>query len=177
MGIRRQPPLYAQAISALEAQGGVSAEFDFAPFQQAAALLYAGPWVAERLAAVGGFMVSHADAVHPTVRGIIEGGAKFSAADGFLAQYQLEALRRQTEDVWNQCAVLLLPTTGTTYTVEDVLNDPVKLNSNLGCYTNFVNLLDLAAVALPAGRRSKWPAVRRVPGRARPYGLRPAGPC
>ena len=145
--------LYESCIRALESLGGAPAFFDFRPFQKAAALLYAGPWVAERLAALGDFLDAHADDVHPVVRGIIAGGARWSAADGFLAQYHLEELRRQTDHVWQDVDLLLLPTTGTTYTLAEVEAEPVKLNSNLGHYTNFVNLLDLAAIALPAGLR------------------------
>ena len=146
--------LYEASIRALESLGGVAAEFDFRPFQEAAALLYSGPWVAERQAALGGFLATNAEDIHPVVRGIITGGAKWSAADGFLAQYHLEELRRQTDEVWEASDLLLLPTTGTTYTLAEVEAEPVRLNTNLGHYTNFVNLLDLAAVALPAGFRT-----------------------
>ncbi len=146
--------LYEAAIHNLESLGGTRAEFDFQPFQEAAALLYAGPWVAERLAAIQDFFTAHADDMDPTVRGIIGGAAKFTAVDAYLAQYQLEALRHQTQAVWEAADVLLLPTTGTTYTRAAVEADPVRLNSNLGYYTNFVNLLDMAAVALPSGFRT-----------------------
>ena len=145
--------LYEASIQALESLGGVAFPFDFRPFQEAAALLYSGPWVAERQAALGDFLAAHADDVHPVVRGIIAGGAKFNAADGFLAQYRLEELRRQTDRVWQDADFLLLPTTATTYTLAEVEAEPIRLNTNLGHYTNFVNLLDLAAVALPAGFR------------------------
>jgi len=145
--------LYQASIGALASLGGVAVFFDFRPFQEAAALLYAGPWVAERQAALGDFLATHADNVHPIVRGIIAGGAKWSAADGFRAQYRLEELRRQTDRVWRGADLLLLPTTGTTYTLAEGEAEPVRLNTNLGHYTNFVNLLDLAAVALPAGFR------------------------
>ena len=146
--------LYEASISALETLGGAAYEFDFQPFQEAAALLYAGPWVAERLAAIQDFFAAHADDMNPVVRGIIGGAAKWSAADAYLAQHQLEALRRQTDPVWGSADVLLLPTTGTTYKLAEVEADPVRLNTNLGYYTNFVNLLDLAAAALPAGFRT-----------------------
>ena len=159
--------LYAASIDALTSLGGIAAEFDFRPFQAAAALLYSGPWVAERLAAIQDFFAAHADDMHPVVRGIIGGGAKWSAVDGFQAQYQLAALRRQTDAVWNDADLLLLPTTGTIYTHAEVEADPVRLNSNLGYYTNFVNLLDLAAVALPAGFRSN----------ALPFGVSLIGPA
>ncbi|MGI4789280.1 MAG: allophanate hydrolase [Janthinobacterium lividum] len=145
--------LYEKSIRALEVLGGTAVEFDLNPFQDAAVLLYSGPWVAERLAALGDFIESHAEDMHPVVRGIITGGARFSAVDAFLAQYKLEGLRRRTSALWDKADLMLLPTTGTIYTLADVEADPIRLNSNLGCYTNFVNLLDLAAVALPAGFR------------------------
>jgi len=145
--------LYQDAVRALESLGGQAVEFDFAPFRAVADLLYSGPWVAERLAAIKTFFDSNSEAVHPVVRGIIGGANKYSAVDAFFAQYRLEELRRLTCSVWGQLDLLLLPTTGTTYTIAEVEADPVRLNSNLGFYTNFVNLLDLSAVAVPAGFR------------------------
>ena len=145
--------LYDASIRALEALGGTAFEFDYAPFREAAALLYAGPWVAERLAAIRPFFEAHAADMDPTVRTIIGGATKFSAADAYEGEYKLRELRRRTDTVWEGGDVLLLPTTGTTYTIEEVKADPIRLNANLGHYTNFVNLLDLAAVALPAGFR------------------------
>jgi len=137
----------------MEALGGTAVEFDFRPFQEAAKLLYSGPWVAERLAALGPFFETHADDIHPVVRGIIEGGAKYSAVDCYQAQYRLEEIRQETSQFWAETDLMLLPTTGTTYTHAEVEAEPVRLNSNLGHYTNFVNLLDLAALAVPAGFR------------------------
>jgi allophanate hydrolase len=141
--------LYETSIYELEAIGGKCVTIDFAPFRAAAELLYSGPWVAERLAAIGPFVPTD-----PIVRKILEGGAKYSAVDAYRAMYRLEELRlladRQLEDV----DVLLLPTTGTIYTHEQLAKDPVQLNTNLGYYTNFVNLLDMAALAIPAGFRS-----------------------
>ncbi len=145
--------LYSAAISKCEAMGGERVEIDYQPFRDAANLLYSGPWVAERLAAVGPFFQHHPNAGHPVVRRIIEGAAKYSAVDAYQSQYALEKLRRITESIWNQMDVLFLPTTGTIYTIEQMLADPVALNTNLGYYTNFVNLLDLSAIAVPAGRR------------------------
>ncbi len=146
--------LYEASVHALESLGGTALEFSFGPFQEAASLLYAGPWVAERLAAIRDFYDAHAGDMDPAVRGIIGGAAKWSAADAYTAQYKLEALRRQASAVWNSADLLLLPTTGTTYTRAEVEAEPIRLNTNLGYYTNFVNLLDLAAVALPAGFRT-----------------------
>lgn len=145
--------LFEASISALESLGGIRIDFDFCPFQEAAKLLYSGPWVAERLAALQEFFDAHADAIHPVVRGIIEGGANWSAVDCYRALYRLAELRRQTDGLWDDADLLLLPTTGTIYTHAEVEAEPVRLNSNLGYYTNFVNLLDLAAVAVPAGFR------------------------
>lgn len=146
--------LYEKDIARLRACDGEAVEFDFTPFAQAAALLYAGPWVAERRWALGEFFDRRAEKIHPVVREIIGGAAKHDAVSVFDAQYRLQALAQATRDVWKNLDVLLLPTTGTTYRIEEVLADPIRLNSNLGHYTNFVNLLDLAALALPAGFRA-----------------------
>jgi allophanate hydrolase len=145
--------LYRKAIENLQALGGVKVEIDYSIFRDAAALLYSGPWVAERLAAIRGFLDAHADQMNPVVRGIIEGARKFSAVDAFEAEYKLRKLKRASEAEWRKMDVLFLPTTGTIYTHEQVAAEPVKLNTNLGYYTNFVSLLDLAAVAVPAGFR------------------------
>jgi allophanate hydrolase len=145
--------LYEKAIETARACGGEPVEFDFTPFAQAAALLYRGPWVAERRWAVGKFFEEHGDKIHPVVREIIAGAAKFDAVATFAAQYRLQAYAQQARKVFSELDLLLLPTTGTTYRIEEILADPIRLNSNLGHYTNFVNLLDLAALAVPAGFR------------------------
>ena len=145
--------LYEKAIATLRECGGEPVEFDFIPFAQAAALLYRGPWVAERRWALGKFFENQGDKIHPVIREIIAGAHKFDAVAAFDAQYQLQAYAQQTRKVFSELDVLLLPTTGTTYRIDEVLADPIRLNSNLGHYTNFVNLLDLAALALPAGFR------------------------
>ena len=145
--------LYEKAIVTLRACGGEPVEFDFTPFSQAAALLYRGPWVAERRWAIGEFFDKHGDKIHPVIREIIAGASKFDAVAAFDAQYRLQAYAQQTRKTFSELDVLLLPTTGTIYRIEEVLADPIRLNSNLGHYTNFANLLDLAAIALPAGFR------------------------
>lgn len=145
--------LFAEAIHAAESTGAQIIEFDYEPYKAVADLLYSGPWVAERLAALREFFDAHADDVHPVVRAIITGAGKYSAVDSFLAQYKLEELRRVANEAWRSVDVLLLPTVGTIYTIDEVNADPVRLNTNLGFYTNFVNLLDLAAVPIPAGFR------------------------
>ncbi len=146
--------LYERAVAELNTLDVERVEFDFTPFRDAAQLLYSGPWVAERRWAVGEFLEEHGADMDPTVRGIITGADRYSAVDAFDGTYRLEALRRLAEREWEKMDALLLPTTGTTYTIAQVQAEPVKLNTNLGYYTNFVNLLDLAAVAVPAGFRA-----------------------
>jgi allophanate hydrolase len=145
--------LYDQAIEHARAMGATVVPFDYAPFREAAALLYDGPWVAERLAAVEDFLATNAEDFDPTVRKIIEGAKGRTAVEAFRGRYRLEELRHRTDAEWAKADVLLLPTTPTTYTVADMLADPITLNSRLGRYTNFVNLLDCAAIAVPSGFR------------------------
>jgi allophanate hydrolase len=146
--------LFAQTVGQLEALGATPVEIDFSPFLAAARLLYEGPWVAERYCAVGDFLEQHPEAVYPVTLEIISRGRNPTAADAFRAQYRLMELRRATEQAWSSVDVLVTPTAGTIYRIDEVNADPIRLNSNLGYYTNFVNLLDLAAVAVPAGFRT-----------------------
>ncbi len=152
-GDRAAAQLYQQALQRLEAIGGQKVEIDFQPFRQAADLLYSGPWVAERLVAIKSFFQTQADAIHPVVRQIISNGSRYTAVDTFESFYALAALQRQAAQQWQKVNILALPTTGTIYTKAEVAADPIALNSNLGYYTNFVNLLDLSAIAIPAGFR------------------------
>jgi allophanate hydrolase len=147
------PLLYRKAIDRLHSLGGEPAKIDFTPFREAAELLYAGPWVAERYAAVGEFLQTQSEGVNEVVKAIILGGAKYSAVDAYRSMYRLETLKHYAANEWARMDVLLLPTTGTIYRREAVMSDPIRLNSNLGFYTNFVNLMDLAAIAVPAGFR------------------------
>jgi allophanate hydrolase len=146
--------LFAESIARLEAVGGVRVAIDFGPFRRASGLLYEGARVAERFAALGDFIIRNEAAVNPTVARIIRGGAAYSAADAYTCNHRLKELQRLATREWARMDVLLLPTTGTIYTLAEIENDPITLNSNLGLYTQFVNLLDLAAVAMPAGFRS-----------------------
>ena len=124
---------------------------DLAPFSAVARLLYEGPWVAERYAAISDFIESHADDMNPVVRGIIEGARRFDATATFKSLYKLRELAAHTLPVWDQIDLMLVPTAPTHPTVASVEADPVVRNSQLGTYTNFVNLLGLAALALPSG--------------------------
>jgi allophanate hydrolase len=145
--------LFRDAVSRMAGLGVQIVGIDFTPFQDAARLLYSGPWVAERLAAIKDFAASKPDAVHEVVRSIVLGAQKHTAAAAFEGFYKLADLTRAAEAQWQNMDVLLLPTSGTTYKIADVLANPVELNSNLGAYTNFVNLMDLSALAVPAGFR------------------------
>jgi allophanate hydrolase len=140
--------------------GGTMLEIDYAPFLETAKLLYEGPWVAERYLVARNLLERQPEALHPVTRKIISGGAAFAAADAFVSFYRLEELRSLTRKVWSQARMMAVPTSGTIYTLAQVQADPVRLNANLGYYTNFVNFLDLCALA--------------VPGEFRPDGL-PAG--
>jgi allophanate hydrolase len=145
--------LFSEAVTRLESLGGRCVEIDFEPFLATARLLYEGPWVAERYCAVGDFLERQPNSLHPVTLQIISGGRNATAADAFRAQYRLMELRRAAERAWTSLDVLVTPTAGTIYRIDAVESDPIRLNSNLGYYTNFVNLLDLAAVAVPAGFR------------------------
>jgi allophanate hydrolase len=145
--------LFCEAVARLESLGGQRVEIDFEPFLATARLLYEGPWVAERYCAVGDFLERQPNSLHPVTRQIISGGRNATAADAFRAQYRLMELRRAAERAWTSMDVLVTPTAGTIYRIDAVESEPIRLNSNLGYYTNFVNLLDLAAVAVPAGFR------------------------
>ena len=146
--------LFEETLRQLEALGMRPVEIDFEPFLATARLLYEGPWVTERYCAVGEFLERNPEAVHPVTRQIVAGGKTPTAVDAFRAQYRLKELLRETQQCWSAIDVLVTPTAGTIYQIDAVNADPVRLNSNLGYYTNFVNLLDLAAVAVPAGFRA-----------------------
>ena len=124
---------------------------DFAPFDAAGRLLYDGPWLAERYAAVGDFLTAHPEAAHPVVRDVIAGGKAISAVEGFRGAYRLAELKREVEAVFEDIDVLALPTAPTIYTLAEVEREPFAANAALGAFTNFVNLLDLCAIAVPAG--------------------------
>ncbi len=143
--------LYDEAIERARALDARIVEFDYAPFRDAAALLYQGPWVAERLAAIEDFFRDHSEAMDPTVRGIVGGATAYSAVDAFKGRYELERLRQLTLKQWHNVDALLLPTSADIQTVEAMLADPVALNSRFGLYTNFANLLGCSAIAVPGG--------------------------
>ncbi|MFL9878758.1 allophanate hydrolase [Herbaspirillum rhizosphaerae] len=142
---------YEQALEKITALPGVSiTRIPFDAFTDAAQLLYQGPWVAERRAALGDFFDTHNEAIHPVVREITGQSDKFDAVDAFNGQYRLAELRREAETLLQNTDLLLVPTTTTMPTIAAVEADPIVRNSQLGYYTNFVNLMDMAALAIPA---------------------------
>lgn len=143
--------LFQGAVARAEKLGATIVEVDLTPFLEAARLLYEGPWIAERYVGIREFFDAHPDAVHPVTREIIAGGAMPSAADAFTAEYRMQALRRTVEPVWREIDAMMTPTAGTIYTIAELEADPIRLNSNLGYYTNYMNLLDLCGTAVPAG--------------------------
>ncbi|MBU2829198.1 allophanate hydrolase [Acidithiobacillus ferriphilus] len=145
--------LFDASVTRLESLGGERVELDFAPFLETARLLYGGPWVAERYHAIRSFINTYPDTLFPVTRDITLGGAKPLAADAFAALYRLQELKRKCDCIWQQVDCVLTPTAGTIFTRAQLLAEPVARNTDLGYYTNFMNLLDYAAVAVPAGFR------------------------
>jgi len=150
-GNREYAALFDVAVAQLAALGGERVEIDLAPFLEAARLLYEGPWLAERYVAIRDFIESKPEALHPVTRAVIEKGRPPSAVDTFAAMYRLAELRRTVEPILESVDVIVTPTAGTIYRIAELEADPLRPNSNLGYYTNFMNLLDLAAVAAPTG--------------------------
>lgn len=150
-GDREYAALFEAAVTRLQAFGGERVEIDFAPFLDAARLLYEGPWLAERYVAIRSFLERQPQALHPVTRAIIDYGRVPSAVDAFAAIYRLAELRRAIEPVLADVDVLVTPTAGRPYRIAELDADPLRPNTELGYYTNFMNLLDLAAVAVPAG--------------------------
>jgi len=145
--------LFDRALARLAGAGYELAEVDIAPLLEAARLLYDGPWVAERTAALEQFLEANPAAFDPTVREIVAGGLGLSAIDAFRGQYRLMEHARAAEALWRRVDALVVPTSPTIYRIAEMRANPVALNSHFGTYTNFVNLLDMAAVAVPAGYR------------------------
>jgi allophanate hydrolase len=145
---------YAADLARLESLGATIVEVDFEPLHQVARLLYEGPWVAERYVATKALIESQPDAFHPVTLKIIGGAKGLTAIAAFEAIYKLAELKRETLPLIESVDCLAVPTVPRMYTVAEVEADPIALNSNLGTYTNFVNLLDLAAVSVPSGERS-----------------------
>src|SRR5215469_71006 len=147
---RRAAADYEAALARLSRLGLALTEIDMAPLYETARLLYGGPWLAERYFAIRKVLDDNPGALHPVTREIIAAGAKLNAIDAFAAFYRLAELRRAADNIFKDVDALALPTAPTVYTRAQVEADPIALNSRLGTYTNFVNLLDLCGTAVPA---------------------------
>lgn len=146
-GMRHAHMAFREHLARTHATVEVSLE----PFLAAGELLYQGPWVAERLVEFGDFLAERPESIHPVVRQIFEGGHKYTAVDAFAALQKLQELKARVGRLWQQMDVLVVPTIGTTFTVDEVLAAPIDCNTMLGQYTHFGNLLDLLGVAIPLG--------------------------
>jgi allophanate hydrolase len=144
---------FSEDLRLAQSLGARIVKFDFEPFAEVARMLYDGPWVAERYAATKPLIETNPEAIHPVTRAIIEGARKFDAVAAFEAFYRLADRKRRTSRAWAEFDAMVVPTIPRFYTVAEVEADPVRLNSRLGTYTNFVNLLDLCAIAVPASLR------------------------
>ncbi|MFT4272010.1 MAG: allophanate hydrolase [Pantoea sp.] len=141
------------ALERLLASGATLHPIDFTPFQQLAEQLYYGPWVTERTVAVGE-MINRPEEMDPVVYGIVKSGLDYSAVDAFKAEYLRAELTRQIQQTLAQFDALVVPTSPTIHTIEEMKQEPVRYNSQFGTYTNFTNLADLSALALPAPFRA-----------------------
>lgn len=158
---------FAEAIEKLKSMGGTPVTIDFTPLAEVAALLYESALVAERYTAIRSFFDAHEADVMEPVRSIIASGRQYSAADLYAVQTRVKLLGQQADAMWGEIDFLLVPTAPTHYTIEAMLADPVALNRNLGAYTNFVNLLDYAALSVPSSIRPD----------GLPFGITLVGPC
>jgi allophanate hydrolase len=149
-GDKASEQAYGDALKRWASLGATLVEFDLEPFYETARLLYEGPWIAERYLVIRDLLASSPEAIHPVTREITLPGARLTAADTFAALYRLQALRKTSERAFAGLDALVLPTAPTAYSTAQVLANPIELNSRLGTYTNFVNLLDLCGLALPA---------------------------
>ncbi|GAA3827057.1 allophanate hydrolase [Sphaerisporangium flaviroseum] len=158
---------FEEAAGRLADLGHQMVPVDLEPFLAAGRLLYDGPWIAERLASIGGFADRNPGLVHPVTRKILANGTGLSAVDAFQGLYRLRALRAETRQAWASMDALAVPTVPTTFTIAELLESPIDRNAVLGHYTTFANLLDLAAVAVPGGMTAT----------GRPHGVTLLGPA
>jgi allophanate hydrolase len=153
-GDAQNQAVYEQALKTLSDMGAEITRIDFTPFQALAEQLYYGSWVAERTVALESMLTSSPDAINPVVRGIVENGLTYSACDAYKAEYLRATLSRQINDALAGFDALVVPTSATIRTLAEMAAEPVLYNSQFGFYTNFTNLADLSALALPAGLRA-----------------------
>ncbi len=153
-GDAQNQAVFEQALHRLSGMGAEITRIDFAPFKALAEQLYYGPWVAERTVALTSMLETNPEAINPVVRGIVESGQAYSACDAYRAEYLRATLSRQINDAMAGFDALVVPTSATLRTQAEMAAEPVLYNSQFGFYTNFTNLADLSALALPAGMRA-----------------------
>ncbi|WP_028241268.1 allophanate hydrolase [Stutzerimonas azotifigens] len=151
LGCPESPALFSATVEQLKALGGEPVEIDFGPFLEAARLLYEGPWVAERYSVAGELIEQQPDAVLPVIRAVLEKAPGTTAVQLFRAQYRLQQLKAICDRIMAEVDCVLTPAYPRPVTLDELHAEPVKRNSDLGWYTNFMNMLDYAAVAVPAG--------------------------
>lgn len=156
-GDKEAERLFYQSLEILKSLGGEAVSINIQPFIDVAELLYQGPWVAERLAAIEDFYRRDPNSCLPVIQTIIGGAEKYSAVDAYNTLYELQRLKKITDSELAKVDCIVTPTAGTIYPISEVEADPITLNSNLGYYTNFMNLLDYCAVAIPSGFRQSDP--------------------
>lgn len=150
-GDQQMQAAYEAALEQWRALGAELCEIDFSPFAELAAQLYQGSWVAERTVAVDGV---NPDDMDPVVRAITAGGDQYSACDAYRAEYTRAELSRRINLLLADFDALLVPTSPTIRRISEMQDEPVLYNSQFGTYTNFTNLADLSALAVPAGFRA-----------------------
>jgi allophanate hydrolase len=143
--------LFAASVRSLEATGAEIAEIDLGPFLECATLLYNGALVAERYAAYGEFVTTHPDGADPTVARIVSGAAERLGYEVIADQDRVARYRLETEALLEGFDAMLVPTAPDHPTLAEVAADPIGVNSRMGTFTNFMNLLDMAGVAVPSG--------------------------
>lgn len=153
-GDEQSEKVFQQTVQLLESLNAEITKIDFADFEQLAAQLYQGSWVAERTAAVENLLKRNTEDFDPTVLEIIKNGEKYSAVDAYNAEYLKQDLARKIQQKLADFDALIVPTAPTIYTIEQLQQNPIEYNAHLGTYTNFTNLADLSALALPAGFRA-----------------------
>lgn len=153
-GDKEAERLFSEAVDRMRQIGGTAVEIDFAAFDEVQRILYDGPWIAERALSLDPVLAKHGAHIHPVTKSILERSGQFSALDTFRAIHRIAELKCDTRAVWDDIAVLMVPTTPTIYRKSEILADPVALNSKLGIYTNFVNLMGLCGIAVPGGFRN-----------------------
>jgi allophanate hydrolase len=151
--------LLDEGVDRLRLAGGERVEIDFGPFRRVSSLLYSGPWIAERLAAVGDFVEAHPESVDGAVATLLRAASGLTARQVFEGMHELERLKETIIPLWKEIDLLVVPTVAQTFRIDEVLRDPIETNAKLGLYNNFMNLLDLCGCTVPIGlRRSGVPS-------------------